>query len=187
MEEIRSIEGISNAEKRALLADRLVPRVTDTTLRKYRDTMNRIFKSANELGIDAPVAISYKVMERHIKSLAPDDDLYVRVTKPKIRMPWTQERISKLLSSPIYTGCSSEHRRWKRGKFIIRDADYWVPLIVLMIGSRIEEIILLKRSDVRFRDGFYLLAIASGPENKGKTEDAKRLVPLPQMLWRPLR
>ena len=35
LEEIRSIEGISDAEKRALLADRLVPRVTINTLRKY--------------------------------------------------------------------------------------------------------------------------------------------------------
>ena len=32
LEEIRSIEGISDAEKRALLADRLVPRVTINTL-----------------------------------------------------------------------------------------------------------------------------------------------------------
>lgn len=51
-----------------------------------------------------------------------------------------------------------------------------------MIGSRIEEILLLKRSDVRFRDGHYLSAIASGADNTGKTEDAKRLVPIPQLL-----
>ena len=182
LEEIRSIEGISDAEKRALLADRLVPRVTINTLRKYRDAMNRMFKSAQELGADVPEAIPYSKMEHHIRSLAPEDKLYIRVTKPKIRMPWTEERISKLLSCPIYSGCASEHRRWQRGKLIIRDADYWVPLIVLTIGSRIEEILLLKRSDVRYRDGIYLLAIASGAENCGKTEDAKRLVPIPKML-----
>jgi integrase len=182
LEEIRSLAGVSDAEKRAMLADRLVPRVTINTLKKYRDAMNRMFKSAKELGADVPEAISYREMERHIKSLAPDDELYVRVTKPKIRMPWTKERISKLLTSPIYSGCASKHRRWQRGKLIIRDADYWVPLIVLMIGSRIEEILLLKRSDVRFRDGHYLLAIASGADNTGKTEDAKRLVPIPQLL-----
>ncbi len=182
LEEIRSIAGVSDAEKRAMLAERLVPRVTITTLKKYRDAMNRMFKSAKEMGVDTPEAISYREMERHIKSIAPDDELYVRVTNPKIRLPWTRERIAALLTSPIYTGCASKHRRWKRGSLIIRDADYWVPLIVLTIGSRIEEILLLKRSDVRFRDGLYLLAIASGVDNKGKTEDAKRLVPVPQML-----
>ena len=182
LEGIRAIADISDAEKRAMLADRLVPRVTLATLRKHRDAMNRMFKSAEDLGANVPVAISYREMGRHIKSLAPEDALYVRVTKPKIRMPWTKERISMLLTSPIYSGCASKHRRWQRGKLIIRDADYWVPLIVLMIGSRIEEILLLKRSDVRFRDGHYLLAIASGADNAGKTEDAKRLVPIPQLL-----
>ncbi|MHA6267199.1 site-specific integrase [Aliiroseovarius sp. CAU 1755] len=182
MEEMRSIEGVSDAEKRAKLADRLVPRVTISTLKKYRDAMNRMVKSAKELGANTHDVISYREMELHIKSLAPDDKLYVRVTKPKIRMPWTKERISMLLTSPIYSGCASKHRRWQRGKLIIRDADYWVPLIVLTIGSRIEEILLLKRSDVRFRDGHYLLAIASGADNIGKTEDSKRLVPIPQML-----
>jgi hypothetical protein len=58
-----------------------------------------------------PVPISYREMGRHIKSLAPEDALYVRVTKPKIRMPWTKERISMLLTSPIYSGCASKHRR----------------------------------------------------------------------------
>ena len=182
LEGIRAIADISDAEKRAMLADRLVPHVTLATLRKHRDAMNRMFKSAEDLGANVPVPISYREMERHIKSLAPEDALYVRVSKPKIRMPWTKERISMLLTSPIYSGCASKHRRWQRGKLIIRDADYWVPLIVLMIGSRIEEILLLKRSDVRFRDGHYLLAIASGADNAGKTEDAKRLVPIPQLL-----
>ena len=182
LEEVRAIADVSDAEKKAMLAERLAPRVTLDTLKKHRDAMNRVFKSAEELGATVPVAISYREMERHIKSLAPEDTLYVRVTKPKIRMPWTKERISMLLSSPIYSGCASKHRRWQPGKLIIRDADYWVPLIVLTIGSRIAEILLLKRSDVRFRDGHYLLAIASGADSAGKTEDAKRLVPIPQML-----
>ena len=100
LEGIRAIADISDAEKRAMLADRLVPRVTLATLRKHRDAMNRMFKSAEDLGANVPVPISYREMERHIKSLAPEDALYVRVTKPKIRMPWTKERISRLLTLP---------------------------------------------------------------------------------------
>ena len=111
LEGIRAIADISDAEKRAILADRLVPHVTLATLRKHRDAMNRMFKSAEDLGANVPVPISYREMGRHIKSLAPEDALYVRVTKPKIRMPWTKERISMLLTSPIYSGCASKHRR----------------------------------------------------------------------------
>ncbi|WP_170332178.1 hypothetical protein [Ruegeria arenilitoris] len=96
MEEVRAIERLSNPEKRALLVERLVPRVTLCTLKKYRDAMNRMFKSASELGPEIPKAISYKEMQRHIQSLEPDDELHVRVTKPKNRMPWTTERIARL-------------------------------------------------------------------------------------------
>ncbi|MEY8837453.1 tyrosine-type recombinase/integrase [Cribrihabitans sp. XS_ASV171] len=90
--------------------------------------------------------------------------------------------MAQFLTCPIFTGCLSEHRRWKRGRLIIRDATYWAPLIVLTLGSRIEEILLLKRADVRFRNGTYCLAIGSGPEAPGKTEDSKRVVPIPQLL-----
>lgn len=181
-EEIRERSDISVAEKRAILADKLVPRRTMTTIRRDRDGLNRLFKSVRELGVNPPEALSYKEVEKHVKDQAPDDELYVRVTKPKIRMPWTEERLARFLTSPIYTGCLSEHRRWKRGSLIIRDATYWVPLIVLTIGSRIEEILLMKRSDIRYRNSHYCFAIGTGPEQPGKTEDSKRVIPVPQLL-----
>ncbi|MBI6630899.1 site-specific integrase [Pontibaca salina] len=132
--------------------------------------------------MEPPKALTYKELERHIQAQQPDDELYIRVTKPKLRMPWSEERLAKFLTCPIYTGCFSEHRRWKRGSMIIRDATYWVPLIVLTLGSRIAEILLLKRTDIRFRNNAYCFAIGSGLEQPGKTEDSKRIVPIPQLL-----
>nr|WP_241484025.1 integrase [Ruegeria sp. ANG-R] len=181
-EEIRERDDISIAEKRAILADNLIPRRTMTTIKRDRDGLNRMFKSAKDLGIEPPEALSYKEVEWHIAAQAPNDELYVRVTKPKIRMPWTEERLASFLTSPIFTGCASEHRRSKRGPMIIRDATYWVPLVVLTIGSRIEEILLLKRSDIRYRNGHYCFALGTGPEQPGKTEESKRVVPVPQLL-----
>ncbi|WP_170347769.1 hypothetical protein [Ruegeria atlantica] len=167
-EEIRGRDDISVAEKRVILADNLVPRRTITTIKRDRDGRNRMFKSAKNLGINPPEALSHKEVEGHIAAQAPNDELYVRVTMPKIQIPWTEERLAKFLTSPIFTGCLSAHRRWKRGKLIIRDATYWVPLIVLTIGSRIEEILLLKCSDIRYRNGDYCFAIGTGPEQPGK-------------------
>jgi hypothetical protein len=57
-----------------------------------------------------------------------------------------------------------------------------VPLIVLTIGSRIEEILLLKRRNLVLRNGTYCLAIGLDPDQKGKTPDAERVVPIPQLL-----
>jgi len=101
-ETIRALNHLSNAEKRALLAEQLVPRLTMTTIRRNRDGLNRILKAAAALGLrNAPTALSYKVIERHIRAKAPDDPLYVRVTKPKLRMPWTEERLAQFLTCPI--------------------------------------------------------------------------------------
>jgi hypothetical protein len=183
MQEIRALNHLSNTEKRALLADRLEPRLTMTTIRRNRDGLNRIFKAAASLGLKAvPTALSYRDIERQVAAQASDDPLYLRVTKPKLRMPWTEERLARFLTCPIYTGCFSEHRRSRPGEVIVRDSLYWVPLIVLTIGSRIEEILLLKRSNLVLRNKTYCLAIGLDPDQKGKTPDAERIVPVPQLL-----
>lgn len=183
-EEIRGLNNLSNVEKRALLSDELTPRLTLTTIKRNRDGLNRLFKAADELGCKpAPRAISYKTVERAIIAARPENDpLYVRVTQPKIRTPWTEERLKKFLTCPIFTGCFSKHRRWRPGTVIIRDSLYWVPLIVLTIGSRIEEILLLKRKNVVLRNGVHCLAIGLDPDQGGKTEDSRRFIPIPQLL-----
>ncbi|RMH44606.1 MAG: integrase [Alphaproteobacteria bacterium] len=181
-EEIRARTDISLAEKRAILAERLTPRRTLTTIKRDRDGLSRLFRCAAALGVQPPQAISYREIEAHIAAQAPDDTLFVRVTKPKLRMPWTRERLAKFLTCPIYTGCQSRHRRWKRGRLVIRDATYWVPLFVLSTGARIAEVLHLKRTDILFRNGHYCFAIASGPDHPGKTVDARRVIPIPQVL-----
>lgn len=183
MEDIRGMNHVSDIEKRALLSERLTPRITMATLKRNRDGLNRIFKAAADLGCKpAPEAISYKAVERAVQESQPRDRLFVRVTQPKLRLPWTEERLSKFLTSPLFTGCFSEHRRWRPGRVIIRDSLYWVPLILLTIGSRIEEILLLKRKNLILRNSVFCLAIGLDPDQGGKTEDAKRIVPIPQLL-----
>jgi integrase len=183
IDEVRAKNSISNVEKRALLSERLTPRLTLTTLRRNRDGLNRLFKAAIELGCkEPPAALTYKEVESAVKAAAPDDPLYVRVTKPKIRMPWSEERLAAFLTSPLYTGCFSKHRRARPGTVIIRDSLYWVPLIVLTIGSRIEEILILKRRNLVRRNGVSCLNIGLDPDQGGKTEDSQRVIPIPQLL-----
>jgi len=181
--EVRSKNSISNVEKRALLSERLTPRLTLTTLRRNRDGLNRLFKAAIELGCKVPpVVLTYKEVESAVKAAAPNDPLYVRVTKPKIRMPWSEERLAAFLTSPLYTGCFSKDRRSRSGKVIIRDSLYWVPLIVMTIGSRIEEILILKRRNLVRRNGVSCLNIGLDSDQGGKTEDSQRVIPIPQLL-----
>ncbi len=182
-EEVRGMDDLSIPEKRARLADRLTPRSTLATLKKHRDTFARFVRGARELGAATTLkVIGYKELERVIAREHTDDALYLRVEKPKTRQPWTDERIGQLLTSPIYTGCASRHRRWKPGNVIVRDATYWVPLIVMSIGARLAEILQLKRTNVVRRNGVVCFAIGLDPDFQVKTEDGVRFVPVPQLL-----
>lgn len=180
--EIDAIPGLSLAEKRARLSSMLTPRLTLTTLKRYCYGMGRLFRAANALGNpDTPEAISYRDIERSVKAQSAGP-LGMRVTKSKTRLPWTEERLAKFLTSPVYTGCKSPKRRWQPGKHIIRDGFYWVPLIVMTLGTRVKEVLLLKRSNVRLRNGVYCLALSQDPDQSGKTKSAQRFVPIPQTL-----
>jgi len=175
MADIRERTDLSDPEKRSLLAEQLTPRLTLRTIHRNRDGLNRLFRAANDLGDqDVPVAISYSDIKRQIDAAAPNDHLYVHVTHSKIRMPWTEERLSAFFTSPIYAGCSSPHRRAAPGPVVIRDAFYWVPLIVLTIGSRIEEILLLSRKNVILRNGVYCLLINKGSDQGNGAESHSR-------------
>ncbi|MEP6193217.1 MAG: hypothetical protein ABJ231_04935 [Nitratireductor sp.] len=86
MRKIRGHNHLSNVEKRALLAEQLTPRLTMQTLKRNRDGLSRMFRAAKDLGCkNAPDAISYKAVGRAVAAAAPDDPLYVRVTRPKTR------------------------------------------------------------------------------------------------------
>ncbi|UWQ20072.1 site-specific integrase [Jannaschia sp. W003] len=173
----------SDAEKRALLAERLVPRLTFQTIKRYRDSVNRVWKAAADLGATglAPVP-GYAEAERHIEAAMPVDPLHIHKTQPKARQPWSEERLVALFNSPIYRGCASPHRRWKAGPLIIRDALYWVPLIVATLGTRVTEVLELRRDDLIHRNGVYCLRIGATAEKRVKTEDSVRVVPVPQLL-----
>ncbi|WP_299358536.1 hypothetical protein [uncultured Paracoccus sp.] len=137
---MRARSELSDIEKRALLAEQLTPRLSLETLKRNRNGVNRIFKAARTDGGPAvPEALSYREIERIATTRPEQDDLHVRVTRPKLRLPWTEERLAAFLTSPLFTGCWSAQRRWMPGPVIIRDATYWVPLIMLTLGTRIEE------------------------------------------------
>ncbi|MGP6087560.1 tyrosine-type recombinase/integrase [Antarctobacter jejuensis] len=52
----------------------------------------------------------------------------------------------------------------------------------MALGTRVEEVLLLKRKDILFRNGAFCVALNSGAESPGKTRDAKRILPLPQVM-----
>ena len=184
--EIEGNNAMPLPEKRALLAEGLVPRLTMTTVGHHLNRLHSIFKNAQQnLGYTGQSRfLTQTLMQQHIKkeNEKKRDPLFVRKDKPKDRDSWSQERLKTLLMSPVYTGCASESRRWQPGTMIVRDAKYWVPLLVMTLGSRILEILQLKKTDMIVRNGILSLTIGITSEHRVKTDDSIRTLPLPQLL-----
>lgn len=85
--------------------------------------------------------------------------------------------------SPLYAGCLSERERHKAGPHIYRDAKFWLPLIGLYSGMRLEEIARLRVSDVRQEEGVWVFDVNGDGGKKLKTAHSVRVVPVhPELL-----
>jgi integrase len=135
----------------------------------------------------------------------------VRVTEAdkQERDDFTDDDLGILASSPLYAGCVSERQRHVAGPLCIQDASYWLPLLALYHGARLEELGQMLPDDVRsvrvrLDDGsekeIHVLAIdtreeddpsdkqprrrgkSSGQAKRLKTRPSKRLVPIHPVL-----
>ncbi|HEY7552929.1 MAG TPA: site-specific integrase [Hyphomicrobiaceae bacterium] len=100
-----------------------------------------------------------------------------RRAKDKRKM-WEGGPLKKLFASPVWRGCLSEGRRSTPGSKIIEDEKYWLPILGLFHGNRLEEFAQLRRSDVRCSDGIWFLDINDEGTKQVKNEQSKRRVPI---------
>lgn len=97
------------------------------------------------------------------------------------RTMWEGEELAKLFDSPIWNGRHSRFRS-KPGPNIIRDSYFWLPILGLYHGNRLEEFAQLRRQDVKQIAGIWVLHITDESGGQVKNDQSKRLVPLhPEM------
>lgn len=108
----------------------------------------------------------------------------VRVQQP--RRPFTEEMMTKIFCSPMFTGCKGARiaQRAKAGDLILQDNIYWLFLLAAATGARIEELGQLLVADVRQEHGIWVLTLDDlGEEQEVKTDSSRRRVPLhPKLL-----
>lgn len=99
------------------------------------------------------------------------------------RLGFEEKELAIFFNSPIYTGCRSIKRRYEAGSQIIRDESFWIPLISLYSGARLEEISQLHISDFDQKDGIPIIHLKEeGGEKRLKTASSVRTVPIHQEL-----
>ncbi len=108
---------------------------------------------------------------------------YAKATRQKARdrrSAFSNDQLTHLFSSPIYMGCKSLPTCHAEGRLIPRDSHkYWVPLIGLFTGMRLQEILQLYLEDVYQHDGLWVFDLNENhPDKNLKTPQSKRLVPI---------
>ena len=112
------------------------------------------------------------------------------VKKRDKRNAFSTEQLSRIFDAPIYTGCRDDANGYAiRGNQRPRRARFWVPLIALFSGLRLNEICQLEVSDIREIDGIPCFDVASGlsltgAEKRVKTNASERIVPIHHELIR---
>lgn len=98
--------------------------------------------------------------------------------KEKPRLPFTQDELKTLFSSPIWRGCYSHARRSRPGTMIFKNAYYWIPLIAVYTGMRCGEIVQLRHMDIHTSEGIAYFDVNDDHQKKLKTKYSRRRIPI---------
>jgi integrase len=97
------------------------------------------------------------------------------------RRPFSVEQLTRIFSAPLYTGCKDDRSGYAQpGPKVVRRGRFWVPLLSLFSGCRMNELCQLAVDDVVERDGVPVILIKPDPEagQTVKTEAGRRVVPV---------
>ena len=101
--------------------------------------------------------------------------------RQKTRGPFNISDLTRIFSTPLYTGCVDGERGYaKRGTCRPRNARFWVPLIALYSGMRLNEIVSLRGSDIALDDDIWVIRVLEDIEagKELKTASSERIIPI---------
>ncbi|GAB4367173.1 MAG: hypothetical protein Kow00114_25610 [Kiloniellaceae bacterium] len=160
---------ITEEEHDEKLAAGLVPRCGPKTVNKHLDYIGGCLKWAN------------KRFGWQLKNPFADNRFSKRELRKtgKARRAMKDAELKELFETALFTGCHSEDRRSRRGNLVLKDSFYWLPLITVYTGARLEEICQLTVADIIEVDDTWCIKISAEEDDQEvKTEAALRLIPL---------
>jgi len=103
------------------------------------------------------------------------------------RDPYTLEHLQKIFMAPIYTGCVNDMQGCnKPGPNFPKRSRYWLPLISLFTGMRMNEICQLNLDDLKCTDAgtHYFHVFPSTKDQSVKNQSSRRKFPVHPILIR---
>ncbi|MDR1934794.1 MAG: DUF4160 domain-containing protein [Candidatus Accumulibacter sp.] len=108
-----------------------------------------------------------------LKANPADQVRIVSTARQKSRVAFSSEDLSRIFNSPIYT---DNYRPIAGGQ----DASYWLPLLALFTGARVEELAQLLVEDIRPAEGlgWYINISDEAAHSQLKNAASRRRIPL---------
>jgi len=126
-------------------------------------------------------ALEEEFVDRH-----PAKKLQVQVVirKKERKKPFDLEQLKAIFKAPLYAGCKNDGTGYATpGDSVQRRGRFWVPLLSLWTGMRLNECCQLLVEDVRYLDNVPVIVISEDAEDgvddkRVKTEAGERYVPV---------
>ncbi len=171
---IRETRGLSAREAADKARTLRLKSMTTKTANKYLSALYNLFEY---------IVGNYDAVDRNVFVNA---GLAQRSTPREEWDSFTCEALTTFFSAPLYTGCRSAKNWLDAGQVVPRDsARFWVPLILLFTGARVNEICKLRVADVREAGGLPYFSIEWEDDDEDdridgrvKTSASERIVPV---------
>lgn len=152
------------------------PPLDESTVWKWINTAKQMF--------------AYAAKNRWIDINPAEDTMKKPSRKRKARLPFDADDIKEIFSKPAFTGFSGPVHsgyRAQPGDQLVRDAKFWMPILALFTGARMEEIGSTLVSEVKQIDGIWAIDIVTRGDDEDddrsvKNDQSRRIVPLHKRL-----
>lgn len=145
--------------------DPAIPRLKAASVNKYLTALGTVFAYAETNG--------YAEQNPTVGMKVP-----LPKTNSNKRVPYSVDDLHTIFSWPVWTGCSSAARPKNPGTYIYQNANYWLPLLALFSGCRLEELGQAYADDIRLDDGVMVLDINDDDDKTLKAASSRRLMPI---------
>lgn len=131
--------------------------------------------------------LNFAVREGYLKKNPCEHVPSLKQKKKKTdgRQSFSEQALSKLFQAPIYTGCIDDEWNYKTvGTNKLRRHKFWIPLISLYTGMRLNEICQLFTSDISSIEGVNVIQVQldDNDEKSLKNSSSERIIPIHNQL-----
>lgn len=92
---------------------------------------------------------------------------------------FSTDQLKAIFNAPLYRGCLNDGPGYaQQGPRVLRGTRFWIPLLSLFTGMRLNEICQLDVADVQSEDDIPYILIEKGPDKTLKNRSSARRVPI---------